>query len=129
MGLAERFGFGVMALAAQLAACFHQDGRDVGTMGIMALQAILGRGLVVHPFDPELTYGGMAFQAKLWLILLENICIGRTVGRMTAGAFPIGQGLVFNRCPLILLPDSLMAAEAQLAFRAAQDMVIIGCMG
>jgi len=56
MGLAERVGFGVMTLAAQLSGWLHQDGRKVGTMGVMALQAILGRGLMVHAFNPELTY-------------------------------------------------------------------------
>jgi len=76
MGLAERVGFGVMTLAAQFTAWLHQDGREVRAMGIMALQAILGRRFMVYPFNPELSYGGMAVQAQLWLILLENICVG-----------------------------------------------------
>ena len=75
MGLAERLAFTVMTLEAQLPAGFYQHSLQIGAVGIMALQTVLGRGLMVLAFDPELGHRGMARQAQLWLILLEDTCV------------------------------------------------------
>ena len=98
-------------------------------MRIMALQAILGCGFMVRAVNPELGNGGMAGQAQLGLVLFENVPVGRAVGRVTAGAFPVGQGFMLHRRTFISLLDTLMTAETEFAFRTAQDIFIICRMG
>lgn len=116
MGLAESIGFGVMALAAQLPAGLRQDRREIGAVRIMTLQAILCRRFMVGTVNPELGNGDMAGQAQFGLVLLENIPVGRAVGRVTGGAFPLGQRFMLHRCSLISLLDALMATKTEFIF-------------
>lgn len=129
MGLAERIGFGVMTLAAQFTTGFHQNSREIGAVRIMALKAILCRGLMIHPVDPELGNRCMAGQAEFRLVLLENIPVGRTVGGVTVGAFPVGQRFMLHRSSLIGLLDVLMTPEAQFALWTPQHIFIIRRVG
>lgn len=128
MGLAESIGFGVMALAAQFAAGFCQNCREIRAVRIMALQAILCGRFMVGAVDPELGNGGMAGQAQFGLILLENITVGRAVGCVAGGAFPLGQGFMFHGCSVISLLGTLMATKTEFFFRTAQDIFIIRCV-
>lgn len=60
---AERLGADGMALAAELTARLDQHSLQVGAMGFMALQTVLGGGLMIHPVYPEFGDRGMAAQA------------------------------------------------------------------
>lgn len=125
---AERIGSDVVTLAAEFTARLDQHPLQVGAMGFMALQTVLGGGLMIHPVYPEFGDRGMAAQAQLGLVLLEDVFIRRTVRRMTGGALPFGQRLMLHGSTLMGAADGLMALEAKVILGPAQNFVIVGRM-